>query len=1522
MSNTEVAEIFQALEDVSPLRRSKAIEELRDSVKENHGHLLFGNVKRVFSVLKARLRDNNWNVAHQSIQFLGDLFRNQDLGPDCKSCLSIILPTLVENLGDSKIVIRKASLQVIKDLLAHADSASLVLDTFLRCGLENDEWRVRQESVQSLASVVECATAAGAIESVSVVDAIVSRLRDPSMVVVQAAEESIFALQAQLGEETVQAAVKRMGASKQQLFAEHQKNIMKNSGSNFMITPAADTLLQFGFIPINVLNQLRDTGNWKVRAAGIEELQRLVTGLTNVGPAVPHLPALMEFCAGLLSDQNFKISLTTIHILGIMVEKFGASMQSAVESILPPLIEKLADNKIVVRQGIMKFMNGLISVVNPDPVLTTLLAYCGDTNARVREEVVNIATVAMLTAVDHPFDYPSLVAPLCRGLCDSKPKVRDAAMDAMAVMHSRIGPNEMRSILTPSLVDEEMHYRLQERFAQGALPKLSAEGLVLHVSQGGGSGLTIESGDDAPRSRRTTPASRASVTPGTTPTAARKIPWELPGSRNGSRNGSRQSSAAEGAQRPGEQEDARGPWQGDIPEWDQRLAYERRVYSRDEEGQRYQYQGQQLSPQPQPRQQQQHQPPQQPQYAQPQQQPPPQYAQQYPQQQAAAAAAAAAAQQYAQPQYAQPQYAQPQYAQPQQYPQQQAPHYQQMGHFQQSEDYRVLPQPDEQDQEAWWEKGDAAPIGDLMDPPSPSNPQPRPSPLRDGSTPSSPSSPQRREAAASPQSPRAFRRDGAHVPGAVAQPTALVFSEARGGQTTDSPRKDDKVKLWLPDAAPAENSSGDDLPTGSGYGSPSADERMPTGAGYGGGGDGAAAADDLPWWEKAEQAEVGSPHRSRRRTAEERSDVGSAPVSAPSSASSSRDDGKLSLLKQNSRGRDRTKLDSGGTGPRHGRREAGSSRRAARTDSSHSDDPPSPTRTGQLGKSAIDIGTRPVELLSTEDLEPLDAPAKEVRHCLQKLKSDDWSVMYEGIDVLRRLAKHNPDMLHNTASELGTALLHLCQNLRSQVSRNALLAFGEMFMFLKQHMDPIIETAVPVLMKRACETNAFIRDSSDNVLHQMVRFASVRPSMVALMAAGTNRNAHMRTRCAAHLESLIEASGDKLLQLRETDRLFSTFAAFVGDSNPECRAHGKRAACGLAELCGSSEFERKCKALISPEANCRKVLEVAEQGRLQGVDIFGAAPGGFSGGVVGGGRTRRLTTSATASSPKRFGGKSASFRQQQQPAHTASADGTDESLQALSVQGTQGSQKPRRSVVRTRTAPAAKDIPELEGLDLRFSNMGAGDWRVRHSALTELVDIMLKYPVEVAPKLVSIFDHLTLRLADGNSKVLLLALTSLVKLVPVLKNSLEVVLNTLIPSLSQQIGSSNASVRQTTLAVLDAIIQHVDNTSLVQYFANVIAFGNPRAKAVIVEKTAAIVPQVYRQKPQLILKHVLPRAVRLVEDQNGEMRTACTALLQSLHACLGDKLEATEMTEEQRRRVVAAVGGNAQYHRSPAKGRT
>jgi hypothetical protein len=52
-----------------------------------------------------------------------------------------------------------------------------------------------------------------------------------------------------------------------------------------------------------------------------------------------------------------------------------------------------------------------------------------------------------------------------------------------------------------------------------------------------------------------------------------------------------------------------------------------------------------------------------------------------------------------------------------------------------------------------------------------------------------------------------------------------------------------------------------------------------------------------------------------------------------------------------------------------------------------------------MAQSAIDMGTRPMSITETEDLQPLTSAAKELRECSQKLQSDDWSVQYRGLDV-------------------------------------------------------------------------------------------------------------------------------------------------------------------------------------------------------------------------------------------------------------------------------------------------------------------------------------------------------------------------------------------------------------------------------------------------------------------------------------------------------------------------------------------
>jgi hypothetical protein len=99
-------------------------------------------------------------------------------------------------------------------------------------------------------------------------------------------------------------------------------------------------------------------------------------------------------------------------------------------------------------------------------------------------------------------------------------QVRDTAAEALAVMHARIGYAELNALLAVHLVDVEMYHKLQARFALNALPKISADGLVLHAPKSGSKmGLQVDiSHVDDGGVRRTTPA--------TTPSA--KIPWDLP----------------------------------------------------------------------------------------------------------------------------------------------------------------------------------------------------------------------------------------------------------------------------------------------------------------------------------------------------------------------------------------------------------------------------------------------------------------------------------------------------------------------------------------------------------------------------------------------------------------------------------------------------------------------------------------------------------------------------------------------------------------------------------------------------------------------------------------------------------------------------------------------------------------------------------------------------------------------------------------------------------------------------------
>ncbi|XP_073494688.1 TOG array regulator of axonemal microtubules protein 1 [Phyllobates terribilis] len=242
-----------------------------------------------------------------------------------------------------------------------------------------------------------------------------------------------------------------------------------------------DSNLSCGVIPKELQSRLLDLKDYKSRTRAIEELKYLIQDFNFSSVSHSNVVGFISFLCTLLNDSNFTVVLVTLDVLNCFVLNLDQGVKEFLRPIVSSTVKLLGDGKI--KQEYMKIYMRLMKVAGPYKVVTVLLENLKNKNSRVREEVVNICIVSLLTYPSEDFNLPLIACEIAPCLIDSKRKVRHAALEAFAVLAASMGPGKSSLLKAVDEVElredgDGLMNAVQARLARKTLPRITPQGVV------------------------------------------------------------------------------------------------------------------------------------------------------------------------------------------------------------------------------------------------------------------------------------------------------------------------------------------------------------------------------------------------------------------------------------------------------------------------------------------------------------------------------------------------------------------------------------------------------------------------------------------------------------------------------------------------------------------------------------------------------------------------------------------------------------------------------------------------------------------------------------------------------------------------------------------------------------------------------------------------------------------------------------------------------------------------------------
>ncbi|KAM4666884.1 TOG array regulator of axonemal microtubules protein 1-like [Amazona ochrocephala] len=252
------------------------------------------------------------------------------------------------------------------------------------------------------------------------------------------------------------------------------------------------TGLKFGLLTPELHAHVLGQEDYRKRTQAVEELKRVIEDASQAAVTSVPAPSILGFIGllcTLLGDLNFKVVLGALEVIYLLALRLDNQVNAFLTALFSAATKVLGDSKPAIRQGYNRLLQWLMKAVGPQQVLDLLLQqeYRQHKNSRVREEVVSMCIVALLTYSSEELDLAKLAFELAPALVDNKHRVRHAAMEAFAVLASAMGPGKttllFKAVDAMELEDngDGLMHAVQARLARKILPKLADQGFVQYA---------------------------------------------------------------------------------------------------------------------------------------------------------------------------------------------------------------------------------------------------------------------------------------------------------------------------------------------------------------------------------------------------------------------------------------------------------------------------------------------------------------------------------------------------------------------------------------------------------------------------------------------------------------------------------------------------------------------------------------------------------------------------------------------------------------------------------------------------------------------------------------------------------------------------------------------------------------------------------------------------------------------------------------------------------------------------------